>query len=288
MTPKNYAEVFKRIGQAVPLWNAVYLIISKLMDRGEEKLLQQACVNAGVNTLVDGIVGPMTIRAISMCDPSRLLSEIGALLVENKETNEYAVENDNLKDVIMKYLATAEGLHLHWNSNEKGFTTMYGVYAYSFPRAEPVRLANAYAVENGFRNITKSNVHKVDASLTLEQRRALKDAIFRFYTRNFMNEEVNEYLGNKSALSFFSNSVNGGMGRGYKSLQSALRVSADGKFGKGSFRALKSFDGSDDQLNAGILGYMYNFYVRLAKKLKFKRYFKGWVNRLVGLGFKRR
>jgi len=288
MTPKNYAKIFKRIGQFSPLWNDVYHTLSKLMDRGEEKLIQEACVNAGVDTLVDGIIGHETIRAISMIDPSHLLLEISALFVENKETDEFAIENDDLKDVIMKYLATAEGMHLHWNNNEKDFTTMYGVYAYSFPKSEPVRLAKMYAVNHGFRRITKSNVHKVDAALTIEQRRALKDSIFKFYASNFMDKEVNRYLGNKSALSFFSNSVNGGMSRGYKSLQYALKVNVDGKFGKRSFGALKSYEGSDDNLNESILNYMYNFYLTLNKKPKFKRYFKGWVNRIVGLGFKRR
>jgi len=286
MTPRDYADVFRRIGSTLPMWNSVYIVIVKLMEREEEKLLQQACVNAGVEIEVDGIVGPNTIKALSMCDPSKLMSEIGVLLLKNKESGEFDISSDDLKDVIMKYLAKAEGMHLHWNKHEKGFTTMYGVYSYSFPKAEPVLLVKRFAKENGFKNITKTNILDVDHSLTVEQRRKLKDSIYKFYLDNFMDEKINIFLGNKSTLSFFSISVNGGMRRGYKSLQSALGVVVDGAFGRGSFNALKKYNGSDKEMNEGMLSYMYQFYAMLAKKKKFKRYFKGWVNRLVSLGFK--
>jgi len=282
MKPEHYIHLFKNIGSVVPIWNSVFLIMNELHDKNKDALVQEAINKLGHNIVEDGVIGNDTITILSKCDPTAFLTVLGELLTSEEDS--HVDEHSTLKNIIMPYLAKAEGLHLHWNArSETDFTTPYGVYAHSFPNSKPVKYIRRLAFQKGFKRVTRKNVHKIDSSLTPEERRKLADLIYEFYIDNFMDPKVNEHLGPKSALTFFSNSVNGGRSRGYKSLQSALKVTVDGKFGKESLRALTSYKGTDTQLNAGMLAYMRIFYHKLAEKPKFKIYLSGWLNRLKNL-----
>lgn len=291
MRPQEYIKTFQGIGSVIPIWNSVFLILKQLHDQNGDKLAQQS-VNMviGSHTLIeDGIIGPSTIKHIAMVDPVKFLSALGTLLTKKKQAigpkeNDLSVQ-DSVKEAIMTYLGKNEGTHMHWNSTERNFTTAYGVYAYSFPKSKPVKYMQSIAKKKGFGKITRHNVRKVDRAMTTGERRALKDIVYAFYLTHFMDPKVNEHLGIKSSRSFFSISVNGGMGRGYKSLQSAIGTKVDGKFGKGSFKKLESCTKSDTALNQSMLTYMAKFYARLVKKAKFWVYRRGWKNRLLGLGW---
>ena len=292
MTPSKYINTFQKLGRLIPLWNSVFLIIKELSEQDKDLIIQKAVKNCGLDIVCDGIVGPNTIRLIGMCKPMHYLSEIGKLLVEDKKEPAKFDKSKNTsgKDFIMGYLAKAEGSHLHYNRTEKDFTTGYGIYAHSFPKAKIVRYIRRRAREMGYKRITRSNVNIIDSKFTNEDRKVMYDMAYEFYVNNFMNARVNEIVENKSQLSFFSIAVNGGRGRAAKVLQKAINVKADGKIGRGTLSKLERYceSNNDDTLNQGMLRHMHSFYLYLVRKnaKKFGLYLKGWTNRLKGLGYR--
>jgi len=281
MTPKNYVKTFQKIGQAVPIWNSVFLIVKEAQESGQSDLIQRAVVECGQSVGkfgVDGVIGQATIIGIARCNPVSFLTMLGVLLKQTDEPLQRSV-----KDTIMDYLAEAEGLHVHWNSTESNFTTMYGIYATLFPRAKPVLYILRHAKTHGIR-VVRKNISKIDALLSDAQRVVLRDMIYDFYVENFMDERVNRYLEPLSALSFFSHGVNGGKKRGVITLQRALKIDDDGIVGKGTLMALEHTSMDDVALNNSMGVAMWRFYKYLASKgKKYSVYLNGWRNRLLGL-----
>ena len=219
----------------------------------------------------DGIVGPKTLVAYQLIDFNYIYDKF---------------EYNKKKEYILNYLELAEGTHLHWNRGESNFTTMLGIYAKSFPKSEPIKYIENIAKKNNIKRITRKNIKYIDSLLTKRDKENLKHIIYNFYEDNFMNKDINSYLGRKSTLSLFSNSINGGINRGYRSLQSALSIRVDGNFGYNSMKALKLNKLTDDEMNQKLGDYMFSFYNRIARKnAKYKRYINGWTNRLLNLGW---
>ncbi len=264
----------------------LYIRIVRLIDEDLEKVLQQAVVNTGTIVIVDGIIGKRTVNAILSLNQDELLKNINKLDSLHIDT----LEKDE-KELILNYLASAEGLVIHWNRKESNYTSPYGVYKKSFPHAKVIKYIDSLFHKYKL-NITRKNSKLINTYLTLIERTTIRELAYSFYVNEFMNQKVDSVLKNKrlkkTRLSYFSISVNGGVGRGNKALQTGLNVTVDGGIGNQTLSVLNAFNGKDNLLNVKLLNYMKDFYDYLIRR-NFNKYGinkNGWYNRLRKLGLK--
>jgi lysozyme family protein len=266
----------------------------KILEDGGDKDIQHAINTVAGTVLVreDGFFGPGTLKALLKVGVSPVLSVMlyketfnAPSATGNINSNKHS---DSKKEGIMNYLARWEGTTLHWNRRETDMTTPYGIYRKSFPKAKIFKYIDKLSKKYLGKTIRKRNLvdlNKFNKSITNSEKDKIRDMAYDFYMDTFMNDKVNGYLNPKEALTFFSLSVNGGLGRGAKALQSALGTVVDGKIGKGTLKALKTAKTAGRDLNNGMLTYMENFYRYLVRKnpKKYRVNLKGWLNRLNGL-----
>lgn len=198
----------------------------------------------------------------------------------------------------MDYLAKYEGDYVHMNRTEKDITSAYGIYRYAFPKADIFEwyecIAITHNISTNFK--IKRNRKKLNELIKTEPyyKEIERDLAFDFYTKKFVNPTVANILDDKSALTYFSISVNGGKKTGAKALQYAIArhgvdIVEDGKIGHKTIDALKRLVGRNDydtmQFNTYMIWYMRGFYARLIKRNpnKYAMYKRGWDNRLRGL-----
>jgi len=184
---------------------------------------------------------------------------------------------------IMDYLSRWEGNHLHKNSTEDYITSAYGIYKKSFPDAAIFKFYEQIADELGVSTFDRPGREVINKFMDANPiyKEVEEDLAWQFYVDNFMGNTILQYLPPKSALSFFSISVNGGKKRANKALQTAVNkvyeeyqvpkhLVVDGIVGKGTKTALKELVGNglvdDNIFNQYMLEYMNNFYHYLAKK----------------------
>lgn len=195
------------------------------------------------------------------------------------------------KDVIMDYLKKAEGDTLHWNRGESNMTSPYGIYRKSFPHAKIFNTIDLVAKKNGLNIKTSAGRIKFNKILHNDAKlyTKLRNEAWELYSAKFMNKNIINLLGKKSALTFFSIAVNGGMGRAAKILQASIGARVDGAIGQSTIKTLKEYGAKnkDDILNQSMLDGMQKFYNKLIARNynKYGRFKRGWTHRLVDLGY---
>ncbi len=261
----------------------IYLLVDIMIKNGSSKLIQRAVVYSGKNILVDGVIGYNTVKAILSLDPTKFVSSLNDVMLQLDKKTRLELQETN-EDYILNYLAKAEGTTVHWNKKETNFTTPYGVYAKSFPISEPVVYVKSLFYKYKLK-ITKTNARKINTKLTNSEKIKIRKLVYAFYVKNFMDARVNALLGKKSSLSYFSISVNTGMTRGNKALQSSVGAIIDGVIGRMTLLILKNTKLSDSQINIKLLKYLKDFYLYLIRvnPEKYSLNRNGWFNRIKGL-----
>jgi len=281
-----YTKRITTLGKVVPLWGAVSIIISKILEENNAKIIQEA-ISKQKSIKIDNIFGQQSFNTLIQCDPNQLLQDLGKLWVEyNSDAHPEKVVNAQEK--IRSYILEAEGTKVHWNKTESNFTTPGGVYAKLFPHSKPVKyvrqLAKKYRVDLSRRNLHQ--LHKLNNSMTREEFNHLTDLVVDFELAHFADNRVVNLLDPNEGLVYFSLALNGGLSRGNKAVQSAIKVKVDGKIGKGTLKVLEIK--KDQKIVVGMLNYMQYFYDYLIHKnpRKYGLYKRGWHNRLVALAKK--
>jgi len=237
--------------------------------------------------IVDGMIGPKTIAELIKIDDDKF-TDLLIEVIDDKEDvihKEEIPNNIGSKDAIIQYLKIAEGDLVHWNKTEDDFTTPGGVYAKLFPRSEPVKyvreLAKKHNVNLKVRNLNE--LAKLNSRISKEEKKILWDKVYEFVINKFIDNRVAQYLDPNELLVYFSLSVNGGLSRGNKAIQSAIGAKTDGKIGRKTLKALLL--NKNKNLIPGMLSYMQRFYDYLISKnpKKYGLYKRGWHNRLVNL-----
>lgn len=279
----KYVEYIKSNYDSILAFTLDIFIKSALIDE-----LQRGLNRRGANLTVDGILGFKTIIESAKYSVDELLK-----IVENETTKESIKEkrvtNDDVKMTVMNFLAQWESTRFHYNRGEKSYTTPYGVYKYANRKAPIIIYSDSLFKKYRLNPNSRSDCKRINSFLTDEEKIKIREMAWEFYKEKYMHPKVRDILlrvrWKKSFLTYVSNSVNGGLGRGAKALQSALGIKVDGAIGNGTISALNSYikRGRDSTLNRGMLEYMRNFYRNLARRPKFARFLKGWLRRLDAL-----
>ncbi|GEM_PF-4734118 len=200
-------------------------------------------------------------------------------------------------DELVDYLVEAESYTVHYNKGERGKTAPAGIYHKYYPRWEGWRFLTQIAQEYDIRFDPAASDNIGCAALTevivKEYKKDMDTLIYTFVQREYFQKlNLDLFPGKKSALSYFSVTVNAGKRRAAKVLQKALvangaTLKVDGKAGAKTYRALVESGLDDDFLNQQILLQVYYFYNYLVGKnpAKYNRFYRGWINRLKRLGF---
>jgi len=207
-----------------------------------------------------------------------------------REVDEYNPPKEDI--VLEKFLFEEEGGGMHFLKGEKGFTTPYGVYSYANPKDKSILYARRLYVRYGLNPNIRAHAYILDTRITNGERRELKDLALKLYKTKYIGSIYDIIKHSpKTFISFFSNSINGGLSRGYKSLQYSLGVTVDGKFGKISKATLKQaiVNGEDEDIALGALNYMAKFYCSLIRnnKTRYYRFRNGWLSRIRSIGYNR-
>ena len=199
--------------------------------------------------------------------------------------------------MLIDYLIEAESYTIHYNPGERGKTAPAGIYYKYYPDWEGWRFLTQIAQENRitFDPAASDNVGCRDLTQIVQEvyRDELDTLIYSFVKREYYDTlQLDLFPGSKSALSYFSITVNGGKRRSAKILQKVLKahgaqIDIDGKAGPKTYAALAACGLDDDYLNQQILLQVYYFYNYLIGRSpsKYRRFYDGWINRLKRLGF---
>ena len=216
---------------------------------------------------------------------------------ETKESLEVESVGTLTKEDLFNYLEKAESYSVHYNKGENGKTAPLGVYYKYFPHWEGWRFLTQIAQEYKITFDPSSSNSKGCQALTElvrgEYRVDMDELLFDFIENEYIQTLHLDYFpGKKSALSYFSITVNGGKHRSAKILQKILNTNGanlkvDGKAGEKTYEALLQSGLDDEYLNQQILLKVYNFYNYLIGRnpAKYRKFYNGWINRLKSLGF---
>ena len=242
---------------------------------------------------IDGIYGSKTKELVNSVDQDKLFDGLRSSLgikyhfKYDKSGNRITDKkgNQTLKDLIMEYLAEAEGTTVHKNSGERYITAPYGIYYGAHPQADIFKLLDKIGKANGIKYDV--DIDKINKIIKDEYEEEIKTAAWNFYMSEMVNRKLFTAVGKKSGLSIFSNSVNAGVTVGNKSVQRAVGVIEDGIIGSQTMKAINEYKYSDDKMNQDILKYMEGFYKSLVEQdpAKYYRFLNGWMNRLKRLGY---
>jgi len=270
----KYIKYVLELGNEKLANQLVYMIKRDLID----DLQHYLNTKYGFGLVEDGILGIRTLEAIDTALRDDEYN-IDAFIMAK------APKPENKKTILLNFLAEVEGTIIHFNAKtETSYTTPYGIYRKAFPHATICKYVDRLYEENGLNRNIPSHARKLNRLLTNEQKETIKELAWDFYKRNFIDERLIGILDSLTSLSYFSIAVNGGKGRGIKSIQSPIGTSVDGKLGPKTIKKLRAYLTSHTfkDLNMGMLEYMYFFYQRLIRrKPKFRIYRIGWYNRLL-------
>ena len=264
----------------------------------------------GIKLKIDGLNGRNTQKAISLLssDKIKLLATHLIVILPNnyvflEETivtkefvDETAPEVNSFisdKENIMNYLDKEEGHLFHHNRSEKSVTSPYGIYKRVFKKAPIWTYFSGLGINfSSYTNHRSSYRNRKRANKLLRKstkvRAKTRELCWLHYVKHFMNLKVFNILGSKASLTYFSISVNSGMGNSAKLLQKILGTKADGMVGKNTLRLLRELTLSDNELNSLLLNIMADFYRGLIRDdpIAYKQYHKGWYKRLKRLGYR--
>ena len=202
-------------------------------------------------------------------------------------------------DKFKKYLVSAESDRVHWNKGEDGFTTPCGVYSVANKNAEVVDKIKREMVKYGLNYNNRSDVLYFDKTLSKSFREELCDMATRYELQKYIKlpEELIDIFDENTLLVYFSISVNAGNKRANKLLQEHFGAYPDGIIGKRTIEAIvldymelvqKFGEGSGREsfnraLQYAMISEMIDFYHKLATQDRYKRYLRGWLNRMRNL-----
>jgi hypothetical protein len=208
----------------------------------------------------------------------------------------YLEEELNVKN-LMAYLEEAESYTIHYNRGERGKTAPLGIYYKHFPKWKGWTFLTHIAQEHEIVFDPASSDNTGCDALTEVVKQYYKDEmdalLYDFISKEYYERlNLDLFPGKKSALSYFSITVNAGKRRSAKLLQKVLvangaKIKIDGKAGPKTYRALVESGLDDAYLNQQLLLQVYYFYNYLVGRnpKKYSRFYDGWVNRLKRLGF---
>lgn len=258
-----------------------------ILKAGLVEELQDALNKNGSELAIDGLIGINTLLAI-VNNKEKLDRIFKEVLFSKPKVIDY--EKRARKDMEV-FVSHYESDRVHYLIKEKGFTAPYGIYSIANPNSKPIRyieqLYNSYGLNKNYRQ----HAAKLDSMLTKEERAKACELAMELYLDKYLNGLM-PYLKMmpKTLLSYFSNSINGGVSTGNKSLQYALGIKVDGVFGKNSRKRLKEVTSKDvdKSLSQLTLKYMSAKYCRLITNNPDKYLINknGWLNRIKYLGFK--
>jgi len=267
-----------------------------LVENDKGKLIQRAVSELGGDITIDGIVGYYTIKAVLKVDEDSFAKAIIQLAndhINTKRSIKYGytpptIDTMSSKEKIMSYLARYEGTVIHWNRGETNITTPYGIYRKSFPNAKIFKYIDMLSKKYTGKVIRRRNMRQIkilNNSMSKNERKRIYDMAWVFYVNNFMDARITDMLNNKEAMSFFSISVNGGKGRGVKSIHSAVKLKLSSRVSTNLLVTIARQKNMGKDLNNGMLDYMLAFYKTLIKNKpwKFARFKNGWFSRIAGL-----
>jgi len=195
---------------------------------------------------------------------------------------------------IMKYLADAEGTHLHRIPSEKDITSAYGIYRYAHPDAKIFeyidRMANKVVDSTDWAD---DEITKIDRLLDPVVVHDLAQEFYEEYLAGAHLECIPEDA-KIAAMSCYTNSPK----RYWKAVQTALvwmcnagrldvdrdsLSTVDGSYGGKTERALALIeDGRGNEFEVNMLLAMTGQYIELSlgNPDKFMNYLRGWYNRM--------
>lgn len=265
-------------------------IIELILMLGLMKELQTSLNLRGNKLAVDGVLGFKTILALESSDAKVLLKDMnnvlsGSTLRMPKENNEAKFES-----VLMNFLSRWESTKVHYNKDEKSYTTPYGVYRHANPNTDIIRYMDSLYGKYGLNINSRADAKSINSRLLPEERAKIATLAYKLYSEKYSDSRVKSMLSKyryfKTLLSYVVNSINGGLGRGNRTLQGAIGATVDGGVGPNTLSKLKVAIGryDDKNLNKGVIREMRDFYYRLANSsAKHRRNLKGWLNRLTAL-----
>jgi len=265
------------------------LTLELIFNKGLTRYLQAALNKLGESLVVDGVLGSATLIALSTHELEKVLVVMNDDLKENPSLATNAMGPKGIEDLVMSFLADWESTKFHYNKGEKSYTTPYGVYRYAQSNTEIIKYCDTLFAKYGVNRNNRLAVKKINALLTHEEKLKIRALAWGLYTVKYMDKNIKKVLlesnFRKSFLSYMSNSINGGLSRGNKSIQDAIGTDVDGKIGSNTIKLLLNtvIKKTDNIINTGILDYMADFYSILLKKAKFKRFRNGWFNRIKAL-----
>lgn len=278
------------------------MALNSFLKNGNIDELQEVIANVlKVQINVDGILGSHTIIYLTSLLEVMDVADIVKAVIElsNKKTGAVTPNEVNrfkhdktVRQILMAHLAEVEGTVVHYNIGEKSWTSPYGVYKYAWKNTDVVSYIDSLYKKYGLNPDKRADAYRFNTHLKSSERDKIANLVWSFYQHEFLDDRITTILKRhqKSMVSWFSISVNGGIGRGVKALQFAVGASIDGVLGKHTFAKMIKVvsTNTDDWFNQRELRYMHKFYYSLIRKRpnKFIRFTKGWMNRLKSLGYK--
>ena len=218
-------------------------------------------------------------------------------------------KGNNMTNIVMDYLGKAEGLTIHKNDGELDITSPYGVYRYRHPKADIFDYIDQIALESGITNksanYTQSDFYVLNTTLervpqVVAEVRRLASKFYDEYFKNIYLELFPEEA-QLAFLSMYTTSQEGAM----QSTQAAIndiismgiissqKLIEDGAFGAKTKAALELVYKARQNTSGffglwfeeKILRHMTMYYDTLAIEdpAAFKKFYKGWRNRLEAL-----
>jgi hypothetical protein len=214
-----------------------------------------------------------------------------------------------MTNTVMEYLGKAEGLTIHKNDGEFDITSPYGIYRYNHPKAEIFEYIDQLALESRITNksseFTQSDFYVLNATIERVPQVAaeMRRLASKFYDEYFKNIylELFPQEAQLAFLSMYATSQKGAMQSAQAAINDLISLREisntplveDGDFGTKTKEALeKVFKVSFSQgkyfsywFEEKILRHMTMYYDTLAIKdpIAFKKFYKGWRNRLEAL-----
>jgi lysozyme family protein len=275
----------------------IALMLEKVIEYGFVDDLQIILNDMGEQLSVDSILGFHTLSAVAKHNSKELWMKVFMLFFsanEEKPAQKSRRKRALGKTLIMNFLYQWEGKRVEWLRGEKSVTAPLGVYCYACPSSLPCKRLKDFYNKHRLNFHSRADARKLNSKLSQQERNELFELAWDHYREKYLSTEVAIILKQAphSYLTFFSNAINGGLSRGVKVLQQAIGTTSDGKMGRATQEALRTFISThtDKQLNQFTLQKMADFYIHLVhrhrRKNHYKQFAKGWCNRIKWLGYK--
>jgi hypothetical protein len=216
-----------------------------------------------------------------------------------------------MKNEILDYLAEAEGLTVHKNKGEEDITSPYGIYKHIHPDAKIFEYIDSLllelSIQKNTKKLEKKELEKLNNKIKTTKfiQDNIRDLAWNFYEDYFSNLYLSLFPKEAviSFLSMYTTSSEAGIMSTQKAINDVISngfisseglkskyLSEDGIFGNESRKGLAKINQlyKDGGIFVGywfeekMIKHMILYYDELAieKPEKFKKFYKGWRNRM--------